>query len=103
VVAIIGKQVCALGVLERGLNRLAVGLGMIPRGEVGLIFASIGMALKTPKGDSVILPSTYSAIVVMVILTTMITPPLLKWGMGRREVPNPESPDSQMTGAGPVA
>jgi Kef-type K+ transport system membrane component KefB len=85
VVAIIGKQVCALGVLERGLNRLAVGLGMIPRGEVGLIFASIGMSLKTPAGESVVLPSTYSAIVVMVILTTMITPPLLKWGMGRKE------------------
>ena len=82
--AIIGKQVCAFGVLEKGLNRLAVGLGMIPRGEVGLIFASVGMALKTPTGEPVILESTYSAIVVMVILTTMITPPLLKWGMGRK-------------------
>ncbi len=91
--AIIGKQVCSFGVLEKGLNKLAVGLGMIPRGEVGLIFASVGMALKTPAGEPVILESTYSAIVVMVILTTMITPPLLKWGMGRKTpVSPPESP-----------
>jgi hypothetical protein len=68
---------------------------MIPRGEVGLIFASIGMALKTPAGESVILPSTYSAIVVMVILTTMITPPLLKWGMGRKDGTNPAGGDIQ--------
>lgn len=92
--AILGKQVCAFGVVEKGLNRLAVGLGMIPRGEVGLIFASVGMALRTPAGEPVILESTYSAIVVMVILTTMITPPLLKWGMGRK---TPDSSDSTPT------
>jgi len=39
VVAIIGKQVCGLGVIEKDLDRLTVGVGMIPRGEVGLIFA----------------------------------------------------------------
>ncbi len=33
--AVIGKQVCALGVLERGVDRLVIGVGMIPRGEVG--------------------------------------------------------------------
>src|SRR5689334_9421041 len=43
--AVLGKQVCALGVREPGADRLAVGLGMIPRGEVGLIFASIGRTL----------------------------------------------------------
>ena len=36
VAAIVGKQICALGIVERGVNRLAIGLGMIPRGEVGL-------------------------------------------------------------------
>jgi Kef-type K+ transport system membrane component KefB len=46
--AIAGKQVCSLAVAERRINRLAVGLGMIPRGEVGLIFASIGMTLLLP-------------------------------------------------------
>ncbi len=79
--AVIGKQICSLGVLEKGRNKLAVGLGMIPRGEVGLIFASIGKALRTPDGEAVINAQTYSAIVVMVMLTTMVTPPLLKWSL----------------------
>ena len=76
-VAWIGKQVCSLGVLERGVNRLAVGLGMVPRGEVGLIFASVGATL-TIAGRPVITPEIYSAAVIMVILTTLVTPPLLQ-------------------------
>jgi Kef-type K+ transport system membrane component KefB len=51
---------------------------MIPRGEVGLIFANIGLGLSV-GGRPVIDPSTFAALVVMVILTTMLTPPLLKW------------------------
>lgn len=82
-VAIIGKQVCALGVIGKGIDRLSVGLGMIPRGEVGLIFANIGMSL-TIAGERVIDAATYSAVVVMVITTTMVTPPALKWSLGRR-------------------
>jgi Kef-type K+ transport system membrane component KefB len=81
VAAIVGKQACALGVLEEGTDRLAVGLGMIPRGEVGLIFASIGATL-TIAGERVITTEIYSAIVVMVALTTLMTPPLLVWRMG---------------------
>jgi Kef-type K+ transport system membrane component KefB len=84
--AIIGKQVCYFGVLERGLNRLAVGLGMIPRGEVGLIFAAVGSGLTSPSGERIVDADTYSAVVVMVILTTMVTPPLLKWAMTRGPV-----------------
>lgn len=80
VAAVIGKQVCSLGVREKGLNRTAIGLGMIPRGEVGLIFANVGLGLKI-GGESVVSTETYSAIIVMVILTTMLTPPLLKWSM----------------------
>lgn len=76
VAAVIGKQVCALGVLERGADRVAVGLGMIPRGEVGLIFASIGRALRL-DGAPVIDETTYAAVVAMVALTTVLTPPLL--------------------------
>src|SRR5204863_5695076 len=75
-VAIAGKQACSLGVLERGVDRLAVGLGMIPRGEVGLIFASIGATLMV-GGQAVIPPPVYSAVVIMVGLTTLLTPPLL--------------------------
>jgi Kef-type K+ transport system membrane component KefB len=83
-VALVGKQVCALGVLERGLNRLAVGVGMIPRGEVGLIFASIGASL-TLGGEPVVSPATYSAVVIMVILTTLVTPPALKVAFARSD------------------
>lgn len=76
--AIIGKQACSLGVLEKGADRFAVGLGMIPRGEVGLIFASIGAGL-TLHGQRVIDDAVYSAVVMMVALTTLLTPPLLVW------------------------
>src|SRR6185295_11590896 len=85
--AIIGKQVCALGVVERGINRLAVGLGMIPRGEVGLIFAGIGATLMLPSatGESVpvISSAIFGAVVIMVVITTLITPIALKWSLGR--------------------
>jgi Kef-type K+ transport system membrane component KefB len=84
--AIIGKQVCSLGVLERGADRLSVGLGMIPRGEVGLIFAAIGQTLVS-GGRPVIDAAVYSAIVVMVMVTTLVTPPLLTWSMRRSEPP----------------
>lgn len=83
IVAILGKQVCSFGVREPGLNKFAVGIGMIPRGEVGLIFAKQGQDLKMIDGSSVIDNATFSAIVVMVMVTTMITPPLLKWAMSR--------------------
>jgi Kef-type K+ transport system membrane component KefB len=87
-VAILGKQACSLGVTERGLNRLAVGIGMIPRGEVGLIFANIGLSLKLVGEDGrlepVVSPAIYSAIVVVVMITTLATPPLLKWSLLRR-------------------
>lgn len=86
IVAIIGKQICSLGVLEKGLNRLAVGLGMIPRGEVGLIFAGIGATLMLPdingQPHRVIDEATFGAIVIMVLITTLVTPPALKWALG---------------------
>lgn len=81
VVAIIGKMACSLGV-GGGLDRISVGIGMIPRGEVGLIFANIGAAL-TIGGVPVIDAATFSAIVVMVVVTTMFTPPALKWSLSR--------------------
>ena len=82
VAAIVGKQACALGV-SRSFDRLSIGIGMIPRGEVGLIFASIGLGL-TVAGERILNEATYSAIVIMVIVTTMVTPPALKWSLGRR-------------------
>jgi Kef-type K+ transport system membrane component KefB len=87
VAAVIGKQACSLGVLERGADRIAVGLGMIPRGEVGLIFASIGSTLML-GGERVIDDAVFSATIIMVALTTLVTPPLLVWKM-RGDGPRP--------------
>jgi Kef-type K+ transport system membrane component KefB len=86
IAAIIGKQVCAFGPIERGLDRLSIGIGMIPRGEVGLIFAAIGQGL-TINGKPVVDASLNTAIVVMVMVTTLITPPLLGWSMSRKRNP----------------
>jgi Kef-type K+ transport system membrane component KefB len=55
---------------------------MIPRGEVGLIFASIGLTLVV-GGEHIVDSATYSAVVIMVMLTTLITPPALKWSLAR--------------------
>jgi Kef-type K+ transport system membrane component KefB len=76
--AILGKQVCSLGVREKGLNRLAIGVGMIPRGEVGLIFAGIGSTLMV-AGKPVFDSATFSSMIVMVMVTTLATPPILKY------------------------
>lgn len=85
--AIIGKQVCSLAVAERGINRLSIGFGMIPRGEVGLIFAGLGATLMLPNAagvqEPVIGPATFGAVVIMVIVTTLVAPPALKWSLAR--------------------
>ena len=78
VAAVIGKLFCGLGVIGDGINRLAVGIGMIPRGEVGLIFAGIGTRLVI-DGQVILTQNVYSAIVVMVLITTLATPPALRW------------------------
>ena len=82
VAAIAGKQACALGAWGRGVDRLSIGVGMIPRGEVGLIFASIGLGLVL-RGEHIIDEAVYSAVVIMVIVTTLVTPPALKWSLDR--------------------
>ncbi|HWA57948.1 MAG TPA: cation:proton antiporter [Gemmatimonadales bacterium] len=82
VVAVLGKQFAGLGVVTRGVDRITVGIGMIPRGEVGLIFANIGLTL-TVAGEKIVTNSTFSAVVVMVVLTTLVTPPALRWRFGQ--------------------
>jgi Kef-type K+ transport system membrane component KefB len=82
--AILGKMVCAAGVLERGLDRLSVAIGMVPRGEVGLIFAGIGAQLLL-RGRPVIGPAVFAAVVAMVIVTTLVTPPALKLTLARAD------------------
>jgi Kef-type K+ transport system membrane component KefB len=81
--AVVGKQACALGALGARLDGLSIGIGMIPRGEVGLIFANIGLTLVV-QGEHIIDSATYSAVVIMVMFTTLITPPALKWSLNRR-------------------
>jgi len=80
--AVLGKQACSLGAWGRGVDRLTVGLGMIPRGEVGLIFANVGVGL-TLGGQPIIDRAIFSAVVVMVIVTTLITPIALKFSLER--------------------
>jgi Kef-type K+ transport system membrane component KefB len=72
VIAIIGKLVSGLAVRQTTADRWIVGVGMVPRGEVGLIFASIGLTSGILSGE------VYSAILIMVILSTFLVPPILK-------------------------
>ena len=71
VVAIIGKVISGIGAYKLNVNKLVIGIGMIPRGEVGLIFASMGLV------SGVLTKSEYSALTIMVMLTTFIALPLL--------------------------
>ncbi len=82
IAAIMGKMICALGVVEKGLDRISVAVGMVPRGEVGLIFAGIGASLLL-HGRPVISVPIFSAVVIMVIVTTLMTPPALKITLAR--------------------
>jgi Kef-type K+ transport system membrane component KefB len=82
--AIVGKLSCAAGVLQRGVNRMAVAVGMIPRGEVTLVFAALGSvahAGQTPLLDE----RGYTALVTVVVLSTLVTPPALKWSLRARD------------------
>jgi len=85
VVGIAGKVAAALGV-SRGVDRLLVGLGMIPRGEVGLIFATIGLRERVFGED------VYASILLVVLVTTLVTPPLLRWRLVHRRSRAPVGP-----------
>jgi Kef-type K+ transport system membrane component KefB len=71
-VAVASKLAAGLAVYQRGVRRWPVGVGMVPRGEVGLIFAGTGLAVGVVAAD------LYSALVVAVMLTTFVAPPWLK-------------------------
>jgi Kef-type K+ transport system membrane component KefB len=80
VIAIIGKVVTGWAVFgQPGINRLAIGVGMIPRGEVGLVFAGIGAA------SGVLSKPLEAAIITMVILTTFMAPPFLRYAFKKSE------------------
>ena len=71
-VAVASKLAAGLAVYQRGVRRWPVAVGMVPRGEVGLIFAGAGLAA------GVIAEDLYSALIVVVMLTTFAAPPWLK-------------------------
>ncbi|MDP1603903.1 MAG: cation:proton antiporter [Legionella sp.] len=78
IAAIVGKVVSGLGGSRKN-DRLLIGIGMLPRGEVGLVFASIGRTLGVMSDE------LFSAIILMVIVTTFIVPPLLKARYAKHE------------------
>ncbi len=71
IVAIFGKLISGLGAHKKD-DRLLIGIGMMPRGEVGLIFASVG------KGIGVIDDALFTSVILMIVITTILTPYLLK-------------------------
>jgi Kef-type K+ transport system membrane component KefB len=77
VIAVLGKVAAGWAAPWAKFNRVAVGIGMIPRGEVGLIFANIGLS------TGVLSRPLFGAIIIMVIGTTFVAPPLLKWSLSR--------------------
>lgn len=66
--AVAGKLACVLGVVTRGASRLTIAVAMIPRGEVTLVYAALGLTL------GVVDAASYAALVAVVIATTLITP-----------------------------
>ncbi|MGQ0793140.1 MAG: cation:proton antiporter [Deltaproteobacteria bacterium] len=76
-VAAAGKYVSGFAVFQKGINKTAIGFGMIPRGEVGLIFAQMGLVA------GIFDSRLFSALTVMVMLTTFVAPPLLQMAFTR--------------------
>ena len=78
IAAVLGKLVCGFGAAKKD-DRLLIGIGMLPRGEVGLVFASIGRTL------GVLSDELFSAIILMVIVTTFMAPPWMKARFAKQE------------------
>ncbi|MGH9804029.1 MAG: cation:proton antiporter [Candidatus Acidiferrales bacterium] len=81
--AVVGKLIgCGLGAYSLGrAQALQVGVGMVPRGEVGLIVASIGLGL------SAISEEVYAVVIIMVLVTTLAAPPALRMLLAKQETP----------------
>ena len=75
--AVLGKLASALGALGTASDRPLIGLGMLPRGEVGLIFAGIGLR------EGILGQDAYAALIAVVLGTTLAAPPLLRWRLSR--------------------
>ncbi|HUQ40513.1 MAG TPA: cation:proton antiporter [Acidimicrobiales bacterium] len=92
VVAVVGKVASAAAAVGSPGDRWLIGLGMLPRGEVGLIFAGLGLREGILGGD------LYAALLLVILATTLATPPLLKWRLravsaARRAAPGRARPE----------
>ncbi|MBJ7367146.1 MAG: cation:proton antiporter [Ilumatobacteraceae bacterium] len=76
VIAIASKMLASLGAIGTMADKLIIGIGMVPRGEVGLVFATIGLQVGVFDED------LYAVVLLVVLVTTVITPPLLRWRLG---------------------
>lgn len=93
VAAVVGKLMCGFGVRGKGIDRLTIGLGMTPRGEVGLIFAAAAGSLEV-DGVPLLPPGVHAALVATVAATTVLAPPALAArirALARRETDRPEA------------
>jgi Na+:H+ antiporter len=88
IVAVIGKIVAAVGVFGSPGDKWLIGVGMIPRGEVGLIFATIGL------NEGILGENLYAALLLVVLLTTLMTPPLLRWRLGQVRAARRRQPEA---------
>lgn len=100
VIAVVGKVLSSLGAFGTNTDKLLIGIGMVPRGEVGLIFASIGVTIGVFQDD------LYAVVLLVVLLTTLIAPPLLRWRISQNEnsiaqesapIPSPEPESGWIT------
>lgn len=80
VIAFVGKVASGLAASE---NRMIIGVGMAPRGEVGIVFATIGLS------SGILTQELFGASMMMVLLTTVVTPPLLNYLIKRKPTPVP--------------
>ncbi len=76
VIAIASKMLASIGAVGTTANKLIIGIGMVPRGEVGIIFATIGLQVGVFDED------LYAVVLLVVLVTTVITPPFLRWRLG---------------------
>jgi Kef-type K+ transport system membrane component KefB len=88
-VAIAGKLIAGYFAFGRPLRKTVIGVGMIPRGEVGLIFAQLGLSA------GLLSAGLYSSVALMVMITTFVAPPVLR-ALLKKTAQAPEELDSAL-------
>ena len=88
-VAIVGKLLAGYAAFGRPMRKLVIGVGMVPRGEVGLIFAQLGLSA------GLLSSGLYSSVALMVMITTFVAPPALRALLSRSRQP-PQDAESAL-------